>query len=555
MHEPQSMRWLRWLIGISMTDPGGEVFKGLGVSGGIAIGRIHVLQETKAAIRSFISAAEETRLLNEAITAAKAQIEALIASEDKLAGEILEFQLALLEDDDFLAPVGRAIAAGTPVDKAWALALDGEIAQYRSGGDVLAARSADLADLKTRVLHLLQGTSTASAELPAGAILVARELTPSGFLGLDWSRIGGAAMLGGSPTSHVAILARARDVALVVGLAADLDGIADGALAILDPAQGTLIVSPTAAALASAEKRIAEAKQETAVSADLIRRPARTARGEAIKILVNIDEPGQLDTVSPDICDGVGLTRTEFLFKGNHQPGEEEQLAFYTRLIEWAGGRPITVRTLDAGGDKPIPGVTIDGEANPFLGVRGLRLSLANPEVFRIQLRALSRAGCLGPLKVMVPMVTTPAELATARGMMDAEIAALKLAGVACSVPPMGMMVEVPAAALMAESFDADFYSIGSNDLIQYTLACARDNAALAPLADPLNPAILELIERTVAAGKRNGQEVSLCGDMASTPAHIGPLLSAGLRVLSCASAQIGPVKLAVSRYEGGGHG
>jgi phosphotransferase system enzyme I (PtsI) len=187
--------------------------------------------------------------------------------------------------------------------------------------------------------------------------------------------------------------------------------------------------------------------------------------------------------------------------------------------------------------------------------VRGLRLSLAKPDIFRIQLRALVRAACLGPLKVMVPMVTTPAELATARGMMDAEIMALKFAGVPCTVPPMGMMVEVPAAALTAEDFDADFYSIGSNDLVQYTLACARDNAHLAGLADALNPAVLELIRRTVAAGRKRGLEVSLCGDMASTPAHIGALLDTGLRALSCAPAQIGAVKLALSRYDGEAHG
>jgi phosphotransferase system enzyme I (PtsI) len=540
-----------------MTDPARETsLKGIGVSGGTATGRITVLRERAAASRSFTSAAEETRLLSEAIAAARAQIEALIAGEDKLAGDILEFQLALLEDDDFIAPVLGAIAAGKPADSAWACALDAEIAQYRGGGsETVAARADDLADLKARVLGVFHGVGERLGELPEGTILVASELTPSTFLGLNWSRIAGIAILGGSPTSHVAILARARGITLIVGLLADLDGLSDGVPAIIDARAGTLTVSPGAATLTLAKASLARAREDEMAASELARRPARTARGVSVRVLVNIDEPEILATLSPDICDGVGLTRTEFLFRSGHQPGEEEQLAFYARLIAWADGRPVTIRTLDAGGDKPIPGVTIAGEANPFLGVRGLRLSLAKPDIFRMQLRALARASQLGPLKVMVPMVTSPAELATARGMMDAEIVALKLAGVPCSVPPMGMMVEVPAAALTAEDFAADFYSIGSNDLIQYALACARDSAALAPLADPLNPAVLELIRRTVVAGRRHGVEVSLCGDMASTPAHIGALLDCGLRALSCAPAQIGAVKLAISRYDGAGHG
>jgi phosphotransferase system enzyme I (PtsI) len=537
-----------------MTDRSGEqAFHGIGVSGGAVIGSIHVLREAKLSSRAFSNQSDETRLLRDALAAAQAEIERLISREDKLAGEILEFQLALLEDDDFLAPVERAIAAGIPADRAWELVLDAEIADYRdSGSEVLAARSSDLTDLKVSVLRALQGASAVPARPPDGAILVAADLTPSGFLAIDWSRLAGAATLGGSPTSHVSILARARGLNLVVGLGAELEAFCDGTPAILDATAGRLIVEPSAASVAAAEAQIAAASVDAGAIADLIRRPALTVRGEAVKVLVNIDEPALLGTLSPEICDGIGLTRTEFMFKGGDLPGEEEQLAFYAQLIAWAGGRPVTIRTLDAGGDKPIPGLTPEGEANPFLGVRGLRLSLAKPEVFRVQLRALARAASLGPLKIMVPMVTTPAELAVARGMMLAEISHFKLAGVACAMPPMGMMVEVPAAALTAESFEADFYSIGSNDLIQYALACARDNPALISLADPANPAILELISRTVAAGERRGVEVSLCGDMASTPLLVPLLLSAGLRVLSCAPAQIGPVKLAISRHAPG---
>jgi phosphotransferase system enzyme I (PtsI) len=540
-----------------MTEAGKErTFNGIGVSGGIAIGPLHILRETTGPWRAFTTAETETRILSTAIAAASDDIEALMATQDKLAAEILEFQLALLEDDDILVPVRRSIAGCMPADKAWAWVLDAQIAEYSSSGsEVLSARASDLADLKARVLAAIRGDGPGYAPVPKDAIVAAAELTPSQFINLNWNAIAGAAVLGSSPTSHIAILARARGLNLIVGLAAQLDHLADGAPAVLDAGSGTLTLYPRASAIAAAKARMGAVKQEEAAIAGFLERPARTFRGEPVKILVNVDEPGLLDTLSPEICDGIGLTRTEFLFQGGHQPGEDEQLAFYVRLLEWAGGRPVTIRTLDAGGDKPIPGVTINGESNPFLGVRGLRLSLANPDIFRVQLRALARAAALGSIKVMFPMVTVPAEAEAARDMMLAEVAALTAASIACAIPPMGIMVEVPAAALTARDFPVEFYSIGSNDLIQYVTACARDNAGLMHLADPLNPAVIELIRRTVVAGNATGREVSLCGDMASSPAHIGPLIESGLRVLSCAPAQVGRVKLAVSRHGESGNG
>jgi len=545
------MRWLRWSIGTSMSESKREqVFQGLSVSGGVAIGPIYILNEKTAARRSFTTVEGETRAFREAVATAGGQLEELIASQDKLAGEILEFQLALLDDDDMLAPVFRAIEDGTPWDEAWSATLGREIAEYaQSGGCTLAARADDLADLRDRVLRAPHGSEPSRRQIPQGAILVAADLTPSAFLALDWEAVAGAATLGGSPVSHVSILARARGINFVVGLNATPGEFEQGATAILDAAKGMLTVHPSSRAIASANVRIDTEREERIDIEALLSRPAATAGGEPVKIMVNIDEPDRLDALSPEFCDGVGLTRTEFLFTAAHLPGEDEQFAFYRRLLAWAAGRPVTIRTLDAGGDKPIAGVTVDGEANPFLGVRGLRLSFARPEIFRVQLRALARAAAEGPVNVMFPMVTVPAELTQARRMMLAEIADLQRAGVNCAVPHMGIMVEVPVVALTAADFDADFYSIGSNDLIQYATACARDSAGLAALADPNNPAVTELIRRTVEAARRRGVEVSLCGDMASSPQLIGGLLDTGLRTLSCAPAQIGPVKLAVSRY------
>jgi ethanolamine utilization microcompartment shell protein EutL len=249
--------------------------------------------------------------------------------------------------------------------------------------------------------------------------------------------------------------------------------------------------------------------------------PACTADGRRIAVLLNIAAPEDLADLDPAICDGIGLVRTEFLFEASHGlPDEDAQYAVYRRILEWAQGRPVTIRTLDAGGDKPIKGLTVDGESNPFLGLRGIRLSLARPEVFRVQLRALSRAAVHGALKVMLPMIAVPAELERAGTMLDAEFAALGAEGIACARPPLGIMIEVPAAALCAEDFDAAFYSIGSNDLTQYTMAAARDIGSVADLNDAGHPAVLALIARTVEAARKRDVEVSLCRDSLGGAGH-----------------------------------
>jgi len=232
-------------------------------------------------------------------------------------------------------------------------------------------------------------------------------------------------------------------------------------------------------------------------------------------------------------------------------PDEETQYRVYRRLAEWASGKPVTIRTLDAGGDKPIAGLTAEGESNPFLGMRGIRLSLARPDVFRVQLRALARAARHGAVKVMLPMVTVPEELEAARSMLDAEVAALAAAGIMAARPPLGIMVEVPAAALAIERFDAAaFFSIGSNDLTQYVMAAGRDIAAVADLADPRNPAVLRLIRMVADHGRLTGREVSLCGDAGGDPEIVGELLSAGLRSVSVAPSALAAAKAAIGRVD-----
>ena len=548
-----------------MSERGGErVFRGVPASGRIAVGTVVLEDRTNGrGVRLppvppvHGTPDEEKRALTEAIARADRELDALIEAEDELAAGILEFQRVLLEDDDLIDPIFAEVNRGGPADAAWAAALDREIADYRAGDDPgFSARADDLVDLRDRVLRALHadpaGDPAGPLDGPPDGLYVGRELTPSRFLALDWTRFRGAALEGGSRTSHVAILARSRGIPLVVGLE-DLDNaVRDGEEAVLDAVEGRLIVSPGPETVARARRLATSLAKEEREAARFLARPAVTADGERVTVLVNADLLEGLEGVDARHCDGIGLVRTEFLFRDRELPDEETQLDAYRRFLAWAAGRPVTIRTLDAGGDKPIDGLTVDGESNPFLGVRGVRLSLARPEVLRTQLRALARAAAEGPLKIMVPMVTAPEEIERVRGVLDAVMGELEGSGRAHARPPLGMMVEVPAAALDAGAFDVAFFSIGSNDLVQYVTAAARDNPQVAALADPRAPVVLRLIREVAAAGRERGVEVSLCGDMASEPDLVPALLEAGVRVLSVAPAALGPVKAAVAAWRTG---
>jgi len=394
----------------------------------------------------------------------------------------------------------------------------------------------------------LSGADTA-AKIAGGSIVAGDDISPSTFLAADWTRGGAIALAAGSPSSHVAMLARARGAPMVVGLG-PLSWIGPPpALALVDGDAGIVIFDPEPETRRLFEHRMAAANAAQA-AADAGRvEPAYTADGRRVAVLLNVAAPEDLADLDPAICDGIGLVRTEFLFEASHGlPDEDTQYAVYRRILDWAKGRPVTIRTLDAGGDKPIAGLTVDGESNPFLGLRGIRLSLARPEVFRVQLRALSRAAVHGALKVMLPMIAVPSELDRASAMLDAEFTALRAEGIACARPPLGIMVEVPAAALRAEDFGAAFYSIGSNDLTQYTMAAARDVGAVADLNDTGNPAVLALIARTVEAGRKRGVEVSLCGDAAADTRLTTVLLATGLTTLSVSPIAVARLKAAIAK-------
>jgi phosphoenolpyruvate-protein phosphotransferase (PTS system enzyme I) len=489
---------------------------------------------------------KEEKALRAALAAANSQIASLAGGIGGDAAEILEFQLALLDDESLTEPVFAAIAGGTPADVAWSQALAEQIADYRAAPDeYLQARATDLADLRDRVLAALNGGAGVLGKIPAGAVICAEDLPPSRFLEIDWSAGGGLALLQGSPTSHVAMLARARGIPMVV----QLDELPDRrATALLDGQQATLEVDPPDSRIAAFEARRAAYLQDSAAASRILAGPPVTWRGDAVRLHINIQGLADLSHPDADYADGIGLMRTEFLFDDPAGlPDEETQFRIYSGVLRWAGDRPVTIRTVDAGGDKPVRGFTEDGETNPFLGVRGLRLCLKHPEIFAVQLRALARAAVHGKLKVMFPMVTVPAEFAAAHEMFQKVVAELQGAGVAATLPELGIMVEVPAAALTIDAFPASFFSIGSNDLAQYVTACDRTNGALATLSDPLNPGVLELIRRTAEHGRRQGISVSLCGDMAGDPRYAAALLHCGIRELSMNPPSLSRVKQAIA--------
>lgn len=492
---------------------------------------------------------QEAAKLRQAIATAIAAIERLQAKASDDAGEILEFQVAMLGDDALAEAAFVAIADGAGASSAWMQALDAQIAEYATADDeYFRARASDLIDIRDSVLEHLEGGGGPLP--PAGAIYLGEDMLPSRFLACDWSAGGGIALTGGSPSSHVAMLARARGVPMVVGLKLDLGAVTAADAALLDGEGGRINVAPSAEATKAFHNDVAKAGNDAARWEKYLVQPAQTADGERVLTQINVAAPEELDGLDPAICDGIGLVRTEFLFHDQPRlPDEAQQYAIYRRIVTWAAGRPVTIRTLDAGGDKPIAGLSMAEESNPFLGLRGIRLSLAYPNVFRVQLRALARAAADGPLKVMLPMVTVPEEITATATLLDDEVAKLQAAGVPCRRPDLGIMVEVPATALAIERYGAAFFSIGSNDLTQYVTASARDIASVAGLNDTANPAVLRLIGEVAGYGRKAGIDVSLCGDAGGDPRLLPLLLKVGVRNVSMAPKMLARAKSVIAEW------
>jgi phosphotransferase system enzyme I (PtsI) len=519
--------------------------KGIPASPGYAAGPLFLLDRPGGEYLAHGEPEAEAIALKSAIARAATRIANLIESASPEGAAILEFQLAMLEDEALSARAFQLIEEGVSAYDAWVDVMDAEIVGYELADDeYFRARAADLKDIRMQVLQAL--TDGDEEAVPQGAILFGEDIAPTRFLETDWSHGGGVALMNGSTASHVAMLARSHGVPMIVGLGqpdAALEGVA-----LLDAEHGEMILGAGSAEIEAFRRASRDFNDRRLRATEFLRPPAATKNGEAVRVLVNIADPSDTDAIDIATCDGVGLMRTEFLFSKAHGlPDEETQYAAYRNVLEWADGKPVTIRTVDAGGDKPVPGFTVE-ESNPFLGVRGIRLSLARPEIFRVQIRALLRAAVHGNLKVMFPMISVADEYERAAALFAEEAFNLTASGIAHQVPPLGIMVEVPAVALALEGFvRVAFFSIGSNDLTQYVMAAARDNVAVVHLNQVTNPAVIRLIGLVAKFGANHNIPVSLCGDAGGDPAAIPALLKAGLRDLSVVPAQLARAKAAIA--------
>ncbi len=511
-------------------------FSGTGASSGLHVGQAIIVGIIDGNVREKLGPEDEKSALQTAINAAIASTVNLMATLGGGEADILGIQNELLSDDVLTEPVWPQIEAGISAHDAWHSAMDIEIAGYLASQDeYFRARSTDLIDIRDRVsAHLLGGPKQLA--LAGGEIIIAHDLAPSLFMAIDWSHGGGIILGAGSTTSHVAMLARAKSIPMVIGVG-DIWKDLQGAI-LMDGGQGSIIVNPSSetTTLLSAEIKVQSSSHAREILAKGDR--AITADGVKISVMLNIASLDDIASIDAKACDGVGLTRTEFFVRDGILH-EDVQFGRYVALLKWAKGRPVTIRTIDAGGDKPLEGYVSPSETNPFLGQRGIRLSLLHLDIFKTQLRALLRAAAFGPLKIMLPMVTRPLDVEDARAAVNAVKLELLNTGVPYGECELGMMVEVPAVALCPQIFDVDFYSIGSNDLTQYATAASRDNGRVADYADTSHPGVIAMIEHVANYGNLTGKPVSICGDAGSNPRLIHTLLKAGIRTLSVPPAAL----------------
>ena len=480
--------------------------------------------------------------LADALEAVRLRLQA-VADGDATRGAIAGAHLAFLDDPELLAAAQREINQGRSAGHAWRTAVGGFVEALAALGDRrMAERIDDLEDLERQVLAVLTGEEERAPELPQGAVIIAEDIAPSQVMALDPGRVGGLCVARGGPTSHVAILAASMNLPCLVALGDDLLAVMDGAAVILDADAGTLKVSPDAAALEAAQMDLAARHQRRLAALAGAGEDCRLADGARIEVFANLGAADEARDAVANGAEGCGLLRTEFLFLDRQTaPDEDEQAARYQAVADGLEGRPLIVRTLDAGGDKPMPYLAIPAEENPALGLRGVRVGLWRPHVLKTQLRAILRVQPSGQCRIMVPMVSSPDELAAVRRMLEEAVRELKI-----DAPvQLGVMIETPAAAVTADLIarDADFFSIGTNDLTQYVLARDRGNPAVAADLDGLHPAVLRLIKTTCEAGAANGRWTGVCGGLAGDMAAAPILVGLGVTELSAAPAILPELK------------
>jgi phosphotransferase system enzyme I (PtsI) len=540
------------------------VLKGLGVSAGIAIGEAHVVETGAVQVPDYdIKESEidaEIARFNEALQKSDRQLKKLKTKSAELHGAAAE-ELGFLLDAHMQMLSGSRVVRGVEsrirrekinAEAAVQAAISAVAQEFQALDDpYLAARADDVREVGNRLLRNLTKTPyEAFKHLPEGAIIIAEELTPADTALLDPKRIGGFATAIGGAQSHTAIMARSLELPAVLGIPELLTRVKSGDQIVIDGYTGRVVIHPNRERLAQYERRTAEIEEEEKKLSRLRKLPAMTTDGRRIGLYANLELPREVENALAAGAAGVGLLRTEFLYMNRSDlPSEDQQYEILREIVEGMSGRPVTIRTLDIGNDKLAPALKdhMVETANPALGLRAIRLSLRDRDLLDAQLGAMLRAGAHGPIRILLPMISAVSEVKQTRAAMEQVAKRLKKRGVkiADPLPPLGIMIEVPGAALAADALaqSADFFAIGSNDLTMYTLAIDRGEEQVAHLYNPLHPAVLRLIQFATEAALRARIPISVCGEIAGDPKFAPLLLGLGIQELSMAVGNIPRIK------------
>ena len=538
--------------------------KGTNASAGIGIGKAVIVEETELNIQKVTIEDSEAEKIRFQEAAKKAMEEIGALAEDLAArvgekeAEILNGHLLLLSDPMLTGEIENAITVDHINSEFAVETVCNTYADMFSsmGDELMQQRATDMRDIKTRMQKLLLNVKSVDiASLPKGSILVSKDLTPSMTAGINPDHVTGIVTELGGKTSHSAILARALEIPAVVALKGVMDEVKDGMNLVLDGSDGTVIVNPSEDVMAdytSKRDRFIKDKKELE---QFIGKPTITKDGVSVELVANIGKPEDVEKVLQYDGEGIGLFRTEFLFMDRtSMPTEEEQFEAYRKVATAMNGKPVIIRTLDIGGDKEIPYMGLEKDENPFLGYRAIRFCLDRKEdVYKPQLRALLRASAFGDIRIMVPLVTCLEEIREAKDLIEEIKKELDETGVAYKKEiQVGIMVETAAASLMADVFakEVDFFSIGTNDLTQYTMSVDRGNEKISYLYSPLNPAVLRSIRYIIECGRKEGIMVGMCGEAASDPLLIPLLLAFGLNEFSMSASAILNARRIITEYD-----